>query len=101
MKGENNEKKELIDYLADATRVQKEDVEKVYEAIFELIKQHLVNRNNINIVSFGTFRINTRKARKGIKPSTGETVMIAPHNVVTFKPSPSLKKLVNLSNNDF
>lgn len=88
-------KNEVLDFLVRKTGVNREDTEKVYTAIFDLIKDQLVKGENINIVGLGTFRIGDRKARKGIKPSTGEVIEIAPRRVVTFKPSPSLKKLVN------
>ena len=88
-------KKEMLDYLTKNTEVSRNNVEKVYNAIFDLIKQQLVDGKNINIVGLGTFRIGDRKARKGIKPRTGEIIEIAPRRVVTFKPSPSLKNLVN------
>lgn len=88
-------KREIIDFLVKTTGVNKEDTEKVYNAIFDLIKQQLNDGENINIAGIGTFRIGDRKARKGIKPRTGEIIEIAPRRVVTFKPSPSLKNLVN------
>ena len=47
------------------------------------------------VVGFGTFRIGNRAARKGINPRTGAIIDVAPRKVVTFKPSPSLKKLIN------
>ena len=88
-------KNEVLEYLVKETGVNRNDTEKVYTAIFDLIKNQLAKGENINIFGLGTFRIGDRKARKGIKPSTGEIIEIAPRGAVTFKPSPSLKKLVN------
>lgn len=88
-------KNEVLEYLVKETGVNRNDTEKVYTAIFDLIKNQLAKGENINIFGLGTFRIGDRKARKGIKPSTGEIIEIAPRRAVTFKPSPSLKKLVN------
>lgn len=84
-----------METISKRTDVNVENVKKVYDTIFDLIKENLENGENTIVVGFGTFRIGNRKARKGIKPKTGEVIEIAPRRVITFKPSPVFKKLVN------
>ena len=43
------------------------------------------------ISGFGTFKVNDRKARKGISPKTQEEMIIPASKTVTFKPSNRLR----------
>ena len=86
---------EIIELIASKTGVSKEDTLKVYETLLDTAKSKLALGDNLVVVGFGTFRIGNRAARKGINPRTGAIIDVAPRKVVTFKPSPSLKKLIN------
>jgi DNA-binding protein HU-beta len=48
----------------------------------------------VQLVGFGTFRVKTRKARKGRNPKTGEVIKIPASKTVTFKPGSELKKTI-------
>ena len=50
--------------------------------------------DKVLISGFGTFKVNDRKARKGINPFTKEEIDIPASNAVRFKPSKSLKDAV-------
>lgn len=47
--------------------------------------------DGLTIVGFGSFRRVKRAARKGINPSTGETIKIKPTKTLTFKVSKAFK----------
>ena len=49
------------------------------------------------ISGFGTFKVNDRKARKGISPKTQEEMIIPASKTVTFKPSNRLKRCDELT----
>lgn len=88
-------RKEILNYIAKASNINEETVERVINIYFSLISDELKNGNNFNIMGFGTFRIGMRDARIGIKPSTGEQIVVTPRNVITFKASQKLKSYVN------
>ena len=48
-------KTEIISALAETTGLSKADVEKVYNATFELIKDEVSKGNKVSVSGFGTF----------------------------------------------
>ena len=91
-------KKELIKKLVNDDMDFSES-EKLVSKVFSLIEEELIKGNNVIVTGFGTFRVFERKERQGLKPKTGEVITIAPRRVVTFKPSPLLKKKMNSLDN--
>ncbi len=88
-------KAELIEavqkaYGADTTKKQAADaVATVLEAIAKGIKK---DKAGVQIIGFGTFKVATRKARKGRNPKTGAAMNIKASKSVRFSPSSVLKK---------
>ena len=56
-------KTEIISALSEETNLSKIDVEKVYNATFELIKNELSKGNKVSVSGFGTFDISERAER--------------------------------------
>lgn len=88
-------KTEIIASLAENIGLTKADVEKVYNATFELFKEELAKGNKISVSGFGTFDISERSEREGRNPQTGETIKIAASKSVKFKAGKELKEKVN------
>lgn len=88
-------KTEIISVLSEETNLSKIDVEKVYNATFELIKNELSKGNKVSVSGFGTFGISERAEREGRNPATGETIKIAASKSVKFKAGKELKEKVN------
>lgn len=88
-------KTEIIASLAENIGLSKADVEKVYNATFELFKEELAKGNKISVSGFGTFDISERAEREGRNPQTGETIKIAASKSVKFKAGKELKEKVN------
>jgi integration host factor subunit alpha len=65
------------------------------ETVLLLIKNSLENGNDVLLSGFGKFYIKDKSSRKGRNPYTGETMMLEPRRVVTFKPSGKLRSRVN------
>ena len=81
-------KVELVEQVAAKTGLTKADSNRAVDAIFDVIKEALVN-------GFGTFVVSKRAAREGRNPRTGETVKISARNAVSFKVGAALKEAVN------
>ncbi len=88
-------KSEMIDAIASKTGLTKADVEKVYNATFDLYKEELAKGEKVSVAGFGTFKISERSARDGRNPQTGETIHIAASKSVSFKAGNELKSIVN------
>lgn len=65
-------------------------------AIIDHIMKALSQGEIVKLAGFGTFSIQHKKKRMGRNPKTGEAVPIAERYVVSFKPSPKLKRRVEL-----
>jgi integration host factor subunit alpha len=61
----------------------------------DLISDSLVAGNNVKLSSFGTFMVRQKSGRVGRNPKTGEEVPIEPRRVLVFRPSQSMKAIVN------
>lgn len=88
-------KTEMMTELANETGLTKADVQKVFEATFELFKKELSKGEKVSVAGFGTFNVSHREARTGRNPQTGESVKIPARNAVVFKSGTELKNVVN------
>ena len=67
----------------------------VVEDLLEIIKSTLASGEDVMVSGFGKFCVNEKKPRKGRNPATGDSMMLPPRRVVTFKCSGKLRTLVN------
>lgn len=88
-------KSELIQDVAGAAGVGKQDVEKVIDAFFDTVRGAVGNGERVGWPSFGAFSSTDRKARTGRNPRTGEPVPIAASRAVKFSASTALKSALN------
>jgi len=88
-------KADLIKRIYEKEVLSKPDATKVVETFLEIIKSRLSEGEDILISGFGKFMVKDKKARKGRNPHTGETIILPPRRVVTFKPSGVLRKKLN------
>lgn len=87
-------KKEIIKAVALNQDVTMKDCELVINALFEEITKNLENGESVVLSNFGTFEVRKRKARNGINPANGESILIPEQKTVAFKPGKNLKDRV-------
>ena len=75
---------------------QKKSIE-VVEQLIETIKSTLASGEDVLVSGFGKFSVNDKKKRKGRNPATGDSMMLRPRKVVTFKCSGKLRRKINKS----
>ena len=63
---------------------QKKSTELV-EQLIETIKSTLASGDDVLVSGFGKFCVNDKKERRGRNPATGDSMMLRPRRVVTFK----------------
>ncbi|MGD0276197.1 MAG: integration host factor subunit alpha [Syntrophales bacterium] len=88
-------KKELIDLIYDRMGISKIESYKIVESFFDIIKDELIQGNDVMISGFGRWSVNKKRARIGRNPQTGGTLMIRTRKVITFRCSPMVRKELN------
>ena len=88
-------KAELIDAIASGSGLTKADSRRALDAFVEATEGALKKGDRVALVSFGSFGVNRREARKGRNPQTGKEINIPAKNVVKFKAGTDLTRKVN------
>jgi DNA-binding protein HU-beta len=88
-------KSELIDAMADASKLTKADTARALDSFIKAVSDELGNGGSVALVGFGTFSVKERAQRKGRNPQTGEEITIKAAKIPSFKAGKSLKDGVN------
>ncbi len=88
-------KSELVDAISIKINVPKKRAEDVVNAVFESMKDALLEDDRIEVRGFGSFSIRERKAKKGRNPRTGEQVFVDKKKSVHFRPGKELRAIVD------
>ncbi len=75
--------------------ISKKKAGELVEAVFDLMKQTLVEGEDVKIPRFGNFTVREKKERTGRNPQTGKAMTISSRRVVSFKVSTILRDEVN------
>ncbi len=95
-------KSQVMSYLADCTELTKKDISNVFDALNQLMEHHLKGRSGPGEFTLPGFmkcvikRKPATKARPGVNPFTGESIMIKAkpaRNVVKVRPLKKLKEM--------
>lgn len=87
-------KAELINKVADKSKLTKKDSDKVIDAVVGAISGALAKGDKVTLVGFGSFEVKKREARKGRNPQTGAEIKIPARKVPVFRPGKGLKDAV-------
>lgn len=88
-------KAQLIERLAEKTKLTKSQSEVVLDAALEIIRKTVARGDEVKLVGFGTFSRLNRKSRTGRNPKTGQPVSIPGAKVPRFKPGKEFKDSMN------
>ncbi|MDR0806893.1 MAG: DNA-binding protein HU-alpha [Enterobacteriaceae bacterium] len=88
-------KAQLIDVIADKAGITKAQAKLALESTVGAITESLKDGDPVQLVGFGTFKVNHRQARTGRNPQTGAEIKIAAANVPAFVSGKALKDAVN------
>lgn len=86
---------DIAQEVARATNLPASTADKAVMAVFQAISQSLMRGESVQIRGFGTFELTERAARTGRIVGRGESVVIPPRSVPTFRPSDSFRDMVN------
>ena len=87
-------KTELVDAIAAKANITKVAAKNALEATLSAITESLEKGDSVQLVGFGTFKVNSRKARTGRNPKTGKEIKIAASKVPAFVSGKGLKDAV-------
>lgn len=86
---------ELVAELALDADVSLQTASNVLDAFERRIVKHVKNEECVQFRGFGTYGATHYNVRSGINPRTGESWEIASHDVLHFKPSKALTRVLN------
>ncbi len=92
-------KSEIVSKIASKTGIEKVVVQTTIESFMDVMREVMVEGNNVYLRGFGSFIIKKRRQKTGRNISKKTTVIIPEHYIPSFKPSKSfvydVKKNVN------
>jgi len=83
-------KAELVSMIAKKAGITKKDADAALKAFVEAMQELFKKEDSIRIPGLGTFKVVTRKARKGRNPRSGQVIEIPARKALTFKPAKEL-----------
>lgn len=87
-------KAHIADLVYARLGVNKREARDLVDLFFEQVREELIAGNDVKLTGFGVFNVNTKNARPGRNPRTGEPAVISARKVVTFHASHKLKAQV-------
>lgn len=84
-------KGDLVNAIASKAGFTLKDADEAYKAFVSSVLEALKKGEDVTLAGFGTFKVKTRAARKGINPQTKETINIPASKVPSFKFGKSFK----------
>jgi DNA-binding protein HU-alpha len=89
-------KTQLVAEIADKSEITKVQAKAALEQILSSITDSLKDGEPVQLIGFGTFKVNHRAARTGRNPQTGADIQIKAANVPAFVAGKALKESVNV-----
>lgn len=86
---------EVTDAIVHKIGCTRQESGDLLDDALELIGAALETEGVVKLSRFGNFVVREKSAREGRNPKTGEEALISARRVVTFRPSPLLKSLVD------
>ena len=90
-------KSDVIERVASAADVGKQQAERVLDAFFDTVRSAVGGNDKVSWPGFGSFSATQRTARTGRNPQTGEPVKIPASRAVKFSAGSALKDFMKSS----
>ena len=87
-------KNELIEMVSEKEHLSKKDTKAAIDRAFELIREALLNGQEVVITNFGSFVIKERQPRKGTHPRNHTPLVIEGGKTIVYKPAVELKEKI-------
>mgnify|MGYP002510803847 FL=1 len=80
-------KADIVNEVAKATGLEKQNVQRVVEAFMESVKASVAKDNSVYLRGFGSFTAKKRAQKTARNISKEKTIIIPAHYIPAFKPS--------------
>ena len=90
-------KAEVISEISEKTGVDKADVAATMEAYFKVVKNALIEGENVFFRGFGSFVVKKRAQKVARIISKNKSIVIPAHNIPSFKPAKTFTEKVKNS----
>lgn len=80
-------KADIVNEVAKATGLEKQNVQRVVEAFMETVKASVAKDNSVYLRGFGSFTAKRRAQKTARNISKEKTIIIPAHYIPAFKPS--------------
>ena len=87
-------KGDVVSAIANKAGFTLKDADEAYKAFVATIAEALKEGEDVALAGFGTFKVKTKEARKGINPQTKEQITIPATKAPSFKFGKSFKELL-------
>lgn len=88
-------KKDLINAVYENSALSKQAIEEVVDTFLETLVSEVEQGNQVRVFELGTFSLQTRSARTGRNPKTGESVAIPEKRVPKLVFNQAIAKRIN------
>lgn len=86
---------DVAETIYEEIGLSRKDSTDILDMILDEIVQGLSSGEDVKLSSFGTFSLRDKKARAGRNPKTGVEAVISSRRVISFKPSQTMRKIIN------
>ncbi len=86
---------DVAETIYEEVGLSRKDSTDILDMIIDEIVNELSNGNDVKLSSFGTFSLRDKRERIGRNPKTGVEAVITPRRVISFKPSQTVRKIIN------
>jgi DNA-binding protein HU-beta len=80
-------KADIISEISTKTGIEKVDVQETVEAFFKVIKNSMIDGENVYVRGFGSFVVKKRAQKTARNISKNTAIIIPEHFVPSFKPA--------------
>ncbi|MBI2973938.1 MAG: HU family DNA-binding protein [Armatimonadetes bacterium] len=87
-------KGDLVRAIGKAQRTSSYRADRILNAVLDTVEAALRRGRTVTVTGFGTFSVRRRRARRTVSIASRRAVVIPPHKVVHFTPSPSLNRAI-------
>ncbi len=87
-------KPDVIKQVAKYSGLTQTDANLAVKALIRVIQENIQNGEIVSLSGLGSFRVKDRKARQGRNPRTNIVVPVPAGKKVSFKPTTTLRKLI-------
>ena len=87
-------KKEIVRTISDEIGLTQQKTKQIVQQTLDTIIEVLAIDGRVELRNFGIFEVNTRPARRGRNPRTGEIVLVPERMVVSFKPGKEMEQRI-------